>query len=58
MIALYIAEVYVVSDEYEAKNLDELTIKRGDFIEVVAKSLTGFWKVKYAYPKKNFVLDV
>lgn len=46
MIKLEKAEVYVVSDEYAAKNSDELTIKRGDFIEVIAKSLTGFWKVK------------
>ena len=41
------AELHVVSTDYKAENADELTIKQAEFLEVISKSITGFWKVKY-----------
>jgi hypothetical protein len=40
------AELHVVSEDYAAQKPDELTVKRSEFVEVLAKSITGFWKVK------------
>ena len=35
--------------DYTATRVDELTIKKNEFVDVIVKSTTGFWKVKYVH---------
>ena len=52
-IVLDKVELHVAANDYKAKQPDELTINKTEFVEVQTKSATGFWKVKYVFNLKS-----
>ena len=36
-------------ESYSAQSEDEVTFKTGDTIQVLSKSLDGWWKIRYVY---------
>lgn len=45
-ILLKLPETYIVNKDYKKNDLDELTIKKGDFVTVLEKNFNGWWKIK------------
>ncbi len=39
-------------ESYFADNEDEITINAGDSVEVISKSMDGWWKIKYVHHNK------
>lgn len=39
--------VYEAMETYFAENDDEITMKAGDKVEVISKSMDGWWRIKY-----------
>ena len=40
---------YEAMESYSAQSEDEVTFKTGDTIQVLSKSLDGWWKIKYVH---------
>ena len=40
---------YEAMESYSAQSEDEVTFKTGDTIQVLSKSLDGWWKIRYVY---------
>ena len=43
---LFVCTVYEAMESYFAENDDEITIKAGERVEVVSKSMDGWWKIR------------
>lgn len=39
--------VYEAMESYFAENDDEITMKAGDCVDVISKSMDGWWKIRY-----------
>ena len=47
-LLLFIIEgLYEVVGEYKAVNQDELSIKQGETVQVINRSMDGWWEIRY-----------
>ena len=47
-LLLFIIEgLYEAVGEYKAVNQDELSIKQGDTVQVINRSMDGWWEIRY-----------
>lgn len=42
--------VYEAMESYFSENDDEITMKAGDHVEVISKSMDGWWKIRCVGP--------
>ena len=42
-----LGQIYITTQNYTAKDEDEISLPSGVKVEVVEKSLHGWWRVKY-----------
>lgn len=49
------AELYLVIQNYAAQKTDELSLEKNDFVEVLKKCQSGFWKVRLFSKKEGLV---
>ena len=49
LLLLFIVEgLYEAVGEYKAVNQDELSIKQGDTVQVLNRSMDGWWEIRYS----------
>jgi hypothetical protein len=52
------AETFIVKKEYLAKKTDDLSINKGDYVQVLEKNLDGWWKARYSLKKSLTFLNI
>jgi hypothetical protein len=47
VLRVFLFIVYEAMESYYAENDDEITFKAGDRVDVISKSMDGWWKIRY-----------
>jgi len=49
MVLVGSEELYAATESYKAQESDEITLQQGWVVEVMKKSIEGWWTVKYVH---------